>query len=123
MPQDVPITCCRSAGPWTTPVNICANVLQDNEEHRRLDLQHQIYTMTLGALYPAAPLVRWALRPRQHRRPAIMDVGAGSGSWYATSYAALQCVINAACRAIDVAREFPYCDVVGVDLVPPRVSG
>lgn len=78
----------------------------DYEEHRRLDLQHQVYTMALGALYPAAPLVRWALRPRPDRRPAIMDVGTGSGSW-----------------AVDMAKEFPYCDVVGVDLVPPRFVG
>ena len=38
--------------------------------------------MALGALYPAAPLVRWALRLRRDRRPAILDVGTGSGSWY-----------------------------------------
>ncbi|KIP12259.1 hypothetical protein PHLGIDRAFT_328195 [Phlebiopsis gigantea 11061_1 CR5-6] len=78
----------------------------DNEEHRRLDLQHQIYTMILGALYPAIPLVRWALRPRRDRRPVILDVGTGSGSW-----------------AVDMAKEFPYCEVIGMDLVPPRIAG
>ena len=26
-------------------------------------------------------------------------------------------------RAIDMAIEFPHCDVVGVDLVPPRIQG
>lgn len=78
----------------------------DNEEHRRLDLQHHQYTMCLGRLYPAPDLVWRALRPRRDRRPAIMDVGTGSGSW-----------------ALDMATEFPYCDVVGVDLVPPRIDG
>lgn len=53
----------------------------DNEEHRRLDLQHHQYTMCLGRLYPAPDLVWRALRPRRDRRPAIMDVGTGSGSW------------------------------------------
>ncbi|OBZ69220.1 hypothetical protein A0H81_10750 [Grifola frondosa] len=77
----------------------------DNEEHRRLDLQHQIITLSLGGLYPAAGLVRRALNPRADRTPTIMDVGTGSGSW-----------------AIDMAKEFPHCDVVGVDLAPPQID-
>ncbi|THG99963.1 hypothetical protein EW026_g2493 [Hermanssonia centrifuga] len=77
----------------------------DNEEHRRLDLQHQIYTISLGALYAAPGLVQWALRLRPNRTPTILDVGTGSGSW-----------------AIDMAKEFPHCEVVGLDLVPPRVE-
>ncbi|KZT09627.1 S-adenosyl-L-methionine-dependent methyltransferase [Laetiporus sulphureus 93-53] len=78
----------------------------DSEEHRRLDLQHTQYTMSLGGLYPAPELVLRALRQRTDRRPAILDVGTGSGSW-----------------AIDMAKEFPHCDVVGVDLAPPRLDG
>ncbi|OSD08574.1 S-adenosyl-L-methionine-dependent methyltransferase [Trametes coccinea BRFM310] len=78
----------------------------DNEEHRRLDLQHQILTLALGGLYPAPDLVRRALRSRPLKAPGILDVGTGSGSW-----------------AIDMARHFPHCNVVGVDLVPPRVDG
>ncbi|KAM5532078.1 hypothetical protein V8D89_014242 [Ganoderma adspersum] len=78
----------------------------DNEEHRRLDLQHQIITLALGGLYPAPNLVRKALAPRSGKAPAILDVGTGSGSW-----------------AIDMAMQFPHCSVVGVDLAPPRVDG
>ncbi|KAI0691028.1 S-adenosyl-L-methionine-dependent methyltransferase [Cytidiella melzeri] len=78
----------------------------DNEEHRRLDLQHHIYTLMLGGLYPAGNLVRWALRPRADRRPSILDIGTGSGRW-----------------VIDMAIEFSHCDVVGVDLAPPRLEG
>ncbi|RDX56492.1 S-adenosyl-L-methionine-dependent methyltransferase [Lentinus brumalis] len=78
----------------------------DNEEHRRLDLQHQIITLALGSLYPAPNLVRRALAPRPGKTAAILDVGTGSGSW-----------------AIDMAKQFPHCSVVGVDLAPPRVDG
>ncbi|KAI0672942.1 S-adenosyl-L-methionine-dependent methyltransferase [Trametes maxima] len=78
----------------------------DNEEHRRLDLQHQVISLALGGLYPAPDLVRRALRPRPGKIPAILDVGTGSGSW-----------------AIDMAKQFPHCTVVGVDLAPPRVDG
>ncbi|OCH94926.1 S-adenosyl-L-methionine-dependent methyltransferase [Obba rivulosa] len=78
----------------------------DNEEHRRLDLQHHLITLSLGGLYAAKDLVHRALWPRTDRTPSILDVGTGSGSW-----------------AVDMAIEFPYCDVVGVDLVPPRITG
>ncbi|KAH9843187.1 S-adenosyl-L-methionine-dependent methyltransferase [Rhodofomes roseus] len=78
----------------------------DHEEHRRLDVQHHQYTLILGRLYPAPELVWRALRPRPDRRPTILDVGTGSGSW-----------------AVDMAREFPHCDVVGIDLAPPRIDG
>ncbi|KAI0807727.1 S-adenosyl-L-methionine-dependent methyltransferase [Fomes fomentarius] len=78
----------------------------DNEEHRRLDLQHQIITLALGGLYPAPNLVRRALAPRPGKVPTVLDVGTGSGSW-----------------AIDMAKQFPHCSVVGVDLAPPRVDG
>ncbi|KAI0723973.1 S-adenosyl-L-methionine-dependent methyltransferase [Cerioporus squamosus] len=83
-----------------------SSLYQDNEEHRRLDLQHQIITLALGSLYPAPNLVRRALAPRPGKTPAVLDVGTGSGSW-----------------AIDMAKQFPHCSVVGVDLAPPRVDG
>ncbi|KDQ60927.1 hypothetical protein JAAARDRAFT_173301 [Jaapia argillacea MUCL 33604] len=77
----------------------------DVEEHQRLDLQHQIYTRMLGgSLYAAPDLVRSALRPRNGPQPAILDIGTGSGSW-----------------ALDMAKEFPHCDVVGIDLAPVRL--
>lgn len=54
-----------------------------------------------------------------------MDVGTGSGSWCARlkflfddSYS----IYIIRIRAMDMAKEFPHCDVVGVDLVPPRVT-
>ncbi|PIL24243.1 hypothetical protein GSI_13996 [Ganoderma sinense ZZ0214-1] len=98
--------------------------LMDNEEHRRLDLQHQIITLALGGLYPAPNLVRKALAPRPGKAPAILDVGTGSGSWSAMcDQIFLQKLTHSTCRAIDMAMQFPHCSVVGVDLAPPRVDG
>lgn len=55
---------------------------KDGEEHDRLDLQHAIYTLSLGSLYPASDSVNRALAPRLNGAPpAILDVGTGSGSW------------------------------------------
>ncbi|KIJ35761.1 hypothetical protein M422DRAFT_261942 [Sphaerobolus stellatus SS14] len=78
----------------------------DGEEHDRLDLQHGIYTLSLGGLYPAAVReeVKALLAPRKLGRPAILDVGTGSGSW-----------------AMAMAREFPHAEVVGMDLAPVRL--
>ncbi|KAF8590068.1 S-adenosyl-L-methionine-dependent methyltransferase [Ramaria rubella] len=76
----------------------------DGEEHERLDLQHAIYTLSLGSLYPTHDSVKRALAPRQYGTPAIFDVGTGSGSW-----------------AVAMAKEFPHCEVVGVDLAPVRL--
>lgn len=56
-------------------------VCKDGEEHERLDLQHAIYTLSLGSLYPAHDSVKRALAPRQYGTPAILDLGTGSGSW------------------------------------------
>ena len=78
----------------------------------------------LGDLYPAGNLVRWALRPRTNRRPNILDIGTGSGRWYVqvlNREPMLQLMIPF--RVIDMAKEFPHCDVVGVDLAPPRLEG
>jgi len=75
----------------------------DGEEHDRLDLQHAIYTLSLGSLYPARERVKQVLAPRQLGKPAILDVGTGSGSW-----------------AMAMAREFPHAEVVGIDLAPVR---
>lgn len=55
--------------------------IKDHEEHRRLDVQHHQYTLLLGRLYPAPDLVWRALRPRPDRRPTVLDLGTGSGSW------------------------------------------
>ncbi|KAG8903274.1 hypothetical protein FRB99_003541 [Tulasnella sp. 403] len=67
-----------------------------DEEHQ--DLQHRMLRLTMGSLYAARDNVRAALVPSQVR-PAVLDITAGSGRW-----------------AIDMAREFPHADVVGIDV-------
>ena len=96
---------------------------QDREEHSRLELQHQVYRLCLGGLYPAQSPVRWALRPRSGMTLNILDVGTGSGSWSGQRALRLAfSILIYSDRAIDMAREFPHCNVVGVDLVPPQTQ-
>ncbi|KAG8946039.1 hypothetical protein FRC03_001584 [Tulasnella sp. 419] len=57
-----------------------------------------------GALYPAKEAVEQILKPRDGYTPIILDVGAGSGGW-----------------AIDMSLQFPHCEVIGLDLVPPKI--
>ncbi|KAG9015308.1 hypothetical protein FRB93_013008 [Tulasnella sp. JGI-2019a] len=74
----------------------------DDREHSRLNLQHNLLRHHLGALYPYSRQVEWILRPGQPSRPAVLDIGTGSGRW-----------------AVEMALQFPHVDVLGVDLVPP----
>ena len=77
----------------------------DTQEHQRLDLQHLVLCNALGALYCNPPVVEQILENRSPHRPmpAIIDVGAGSGTW-----------------CISMARKFPELEVVGIDLAPPH---
>ncbi|KAG8887459.1 hypothetical protein FRB98_009603 [Tulasnella sp. 332] len=57
----------------------------------------------MDSLYAAPELVERAMRSRPDVVSGILDVGTGSGCW-----------------AMDMAREFPHAEVVGIDLVPPN---
>ncbi|KAK1140425.1 hypothetical protein N8T08_010371 [Aspergillus melleus] len=64
----------------------------DEEEAERLDLQHRIFNRVFDnrLIFPPIP------RPQQ-----ILDCGYGTGSW-----------------AIEVAEQYPDCDVIGLDIFP-----
>ncbi|KAG8931451.1 hypothetical protein FRC01_001275 [Tulasnella sp. 417] len=74
----------------------------DTHEHSRLDIQHLALRLHLGSLYASKHLVEAALQPNPYAKPAVLDVGTGSGRW-----------------ALDMAIQFPHADVVGLDIVPP----
>ncbi|KAG8982904.1 hypothetical protein FRB90_006456, partial [Tulasnella sp. 427] len=77
----------------------------DDQEQSRLDIQHTAVKLNLGRLFTCPELVLAALAPREDRRPTVVDIGTGSGGW-----------------AVDMSKEFPHCDVVGVDLVEPKAA-
>ncbi|KAF6754291.1 S-adenosyl-L-methionine-dependent methyltransferase [Ephemerocybe angulata] len=72
----------------------------DEEEIDRLEKQHNMLVDIFGAKYP--PPMGVALR-QGHYEPTkkVLDLGCGSGAWVK-----------------DVCRDFPYCEAIGVDLVP-----
>ncbi|KAG8953828.1 hypothetical protein FRC04_001458 [Tulasnella sp. 424] len=77
----------------------------DLAEHGRLDVQHEMLKSAAG-LYLAPEAVQKALSPRPDgSTPRVLDIGAGSGSW-----------------AVDMAKEFPNAEVVGLDIAPVNPS-
>ncbi|KAG8953837.1 hypothetical protein FRC04_001467 [Tulasnella sp. 424] len=80
----------------------------DGEEHGRLDIQHEMLKAALGGLYvrQAAPAVRRALAFRKDGDPnLILDIGTGSGCW-----------------VIDMAKQYPHAEAIGMDLAPPNFA-
>ncbi|KZO93479.1 S-adenosyl-L-methionine-dependent methyltransferase, partial [Calocera viscosa TUFC12733] len=73
----------------------------DQTEYERLDKQHLMHKLALGALYYPIDLVQAALEPVDGEEKAIMDLGTGSGIW-----------------AVEMAVAFPNAQVVGFDLAP-----
>ncbi|KAJ3845565.1 hypothetical protein EV361DRAFT_875558 [Lentinula raphanica] len=71
----------------------------DDEELERLDAQHLILMEIMGKYPPCMEEVMADDVPGETK--AVLDLGCGSGSWI-----------------MDVARDFPHCSAVAVDLVP-----
>ncbi|KAG8988855.1 hypothetical protein FRB94_002181 [Tulasnella sp. JGI-2019a] len=74
----------------------------DKEERKRLDRQHEMIRLKYRGLYLRPKDVRRVLAVRPGYTPTILDIGTGSGIW-----------------PIEMAREFPHAQVLGVDLVSP----
>ncbi|PVG02071.1 S-adenosyl-L-methionine-dependent methyltransferase [Serendipita vermifera] len=77
----------------------------DNQEWNRLDKQHIGVILGLGGLYPAKEVVQAVLAPQEGQSKAILDLGCGTGVW-----------------AVEMAKQFPWAEVVGVDLAPCPIA-
>ncbi|KAI1794030.1 hypothetical protein LXA43DRAFT_999421 [Ganoderma leucocontextum] len=71
----------------------------DEEEFERLDHQHVMFMEVMGRYAPPIPEILADDTPGVTK--TCVDFGCGSGSWI-----------------LDVARDFPHCSAVAVDLVP-----
>ncbi|KAI0361087.1 hypothetical protein OH77DRAFT_1417285 [Trametes cingulata] len=71
----------------------------DDEEFERLDQQHLMFMEVMGKYPPCLPDILADDTPGVTK--TCVDLGCGSGSWI-----------------LDVARDFPHCSAVAVDLVP-----
>ncbi|KAH8113952.1 S-adenosyl-L-methionine-dependent methyltransferase [Phellopilus nigrolimitatus] len=84
------------------------NIHSDAVSQSRLTIQHRMWKLMLGGpgLYPpeVAQTVARLLAPRENKRPAVLDVGTGSGIW-----------------AIEMAAMYPHARVVGLDLAAPKL--
>ncbi|KAF9786738.1 S-adenosyl-L-methionine-dependent methyltransferase [Thelephora terrestris] len=75
----------------------------DDEELDRLDRQHTMFKEVMGRYPP--PMWRVLAEPPPGEQPvACLDLGCGSGCWI-----------------LEVARDFPHCSCVAVDLIPMQV--
>ncbi|KAG8911012.1 hypothetical protein FRC01_005982 [Tulasnella sp. 417] len=75
----------------------------DAYEHNRMDYQHKFLRLLLDdSIYPNPDVVDKALSAEANPTPNIVDLGTGSGIW-----------------AIEMAKKFPYANVLGSDVVLP----
>jgi len=75
----------------------------DDEELERLDKQHEMFKCAMGK-YPSV-LAQVMADDIPGETKAVLDLGCGSGSWI-----------------LEVARDFPHCSAVAVDLVPMQIT-
>jgi len=76
----------------------------DDEELGRLDRQHLMFMEVMGR-YPPPMEEVLAIPPPGEQPVTCLDLGCGSGCWI-----------------LDVARDFPHCLCVAVDLVPMQAT-
>ncbi|CCM03672.1 uncharacterized protein FIBRA_05816 [Fibroporia radiculosa] len=89
----------------------------DDEEFERLDLQHLMFMEVMGKYPPPLPDILRDDIPGEQK--TCVDLGCGSGSWSVPVFPSspLPPVLIPS-RILDVARDFPHCSAVAVDLVP-----
>ncbi|KAG8907304.1 hypothetical protein FRB99_004753 [Tulasnella sp. 403] len=77
----------------------------DDEEQDRHDMQHRALYHFVGGLFPWPERVEPLLAPSNTHRPAILDIGTGSGTW-----------------VLEMGRRYLHADIIGIDLVPPLIE-
>ncbi|KAG8860268.1 hypothetical protein FRB91_004056 [Serendipita sp. 411] len=68
-------------------------------------MQSEMLSMCFGGLTPCHELVESVLDPSDGSEKRVLDLGSGSGIWY-----------------VEMAKKFPHAEVLGVDLVSPRLE-
>lgn len=88
--------------------------------HCVTDKQHRMLKLLMGPWVPPLPEV---LAPEPGITKSVLDIGCGTGAWFA-SYVSSTCLnIQASSNRIaEVARAFPECSAVGVDLAPVQTT-
>jgi hypothetical protein len=81
-----------------------------------VDKQHEMFKMIMGA-YPQ-PMAEVMADDIPGETKSVLDLGCGSGSWSECFSFALLRLSSQFSRIMDVARDFPHCQAVAVDLVP-----
>lgn len=86
-------------------------------------MQHVMFKVIMGKYPP--PLVEILSEVVPGEPKACLDLGCGSGSWYVFATSPRACFEAHAIRVgriMDVARDFPNCQAVAVDLVPMQAE-
>lgn len=85
---------------------------------RGADKQHEVFKTILGGKYPP-PMTEVMADDTPGETKTVLDLGCGSGSWFVTSILQYLSKLFLQCsRIMEVARDFPHCQAVAVDLVP-----
>jgi hypothetical protein len=82
------------------------------------DKQHEMFKQIMG-LYPP-PMAEVMADGTPGETKCVLDLGCGSGSWSGCFilFSELLRLFSQCHRIMDVARDFPHCQAVAVDLVP-----
>ncbi|KAG8838014.1 hypothetical protein FRC18_006847 [Serendipita sp. 400] len=75
----------------------------DEPEWERLEKEHIAFIIGLKSLVPCPDIVNACLAPGPSR--SVLDLGCGTGTW-----------------ALEMAREYPHANVIGVDLAPTPID-
>lgn len=80
------------------------------------DHQHEMFKAVMGRYPPPLPGV---LQEDPAQPKTVVDLGCGSGSWYAFAHRlSILKAYRSPNRILDVARDFSHCTAVAIDLVP-----